>query len=108
MLRSEVDWFPRFLAICQCHLEWWITEGETDYDTMKRILRCEHLRQVQDVLNDYKDEDFSHLVHTKQTLAQKLVAREKRHWLRNWWLAKRVSRTNTSCIGVIISRPSHE
>ena len=85
MLRSEVDWFPRFLAICQCHLEWWMTEGDTDYDTMKRVLQCENRRQVQEILNDYKDVDFSDLIHTKQTLAQKLVAREmsepNRHFL---------------------------
>ena len=85
MLRSEVDWFPRFLTICQCHLEWWMTEGDADYDTMKRILRCENQRQVEDVLNDYKDVDFRDLVHTKQNLAQTLVAREKsdpnRHFL---------------------------
>ena len=54
-----------------------MTEGETDYETMKRVLQCENPREVQEVLNDYKDEDFSDLVHTKQTLAQKLVAREK-------------------------------
>ena len=77
MLRSEVDWFPRFLAICQCHMEWWMTKGDRDYETMKRVLRCENPREVQEVLNDYKDVDFNDLVHTKQTLAQKLVAREK-------------------------------
>ena len=79
MLRSEVDWFPRFLAICQCHLEWWMTEGDVDYDTMKRVLRCENRRQVQDVLKDYKDVDFRDLIHTKQNFAQRVVAYEKSH-----------------------------
>ena len=79
MLRSEVDWFPRFLRICECHLKWWMTEGDRDYDTMKRVLRCENRRQVQDVLNGYKDVEFSDLVHTKHRLAQLVVAYEKSH-----------------------------
>ena len=54
-----------------------MTEGETDYETMKRVLQCENRRQVQEVLNDYKDVDFRDLFHTKQKLAQKLVACEK-------------------------------
>ena len=54
-----------------------MTKGESDYETMKRVLRCENPREVQEVLNDYKDVEFRDLVHTKQTLAQKLVAREK-------------------------------
>ena len=54
-----------------------MTKGDRDYETMKRVLRCENPREVQEVLNDYKDVEFRDLVHTKQTLAQKLVAREK-------------------------------
>ena len=92
MLRSEVEWFLRFLAICQCHLEWWMTEGDTDHDTMKCVLRCENLRQVQDILNDCKETHFGDLVHAKQTLAQKLVAREKsepnRHFLHQGYYFK--------------------
>ena len=99
MLRSQVEWFPRFLAICQCHLEWWMTEGDKDYETMKRVLQCENPRQVQEVLNDYKDEEFSHFVHTKQTLAQKLVAREKsepnKRFLHQLNYTKRVTLTDT-------------
>ena len=79
MLRSEVDWFPRFLRICEGHLKWWMTEGDVDYDTMKRVLRCENQRQVQDVLNDYKETHFRDLTHTKQTLAQRVGAYEKSH-----------------------------
>ena len=60
-------------------------EGDADYDTMKRVLRCENQRQVQDVLNDFKDTEFRDLAHTKQNLAEKLVTREKsdpnRHFL---------------------------
>ena len=79
MLRSEVDWFPRFLHICEYHLKWWMTEGDVDYETMKLVLRRENRRQVQDVLNDYKETHFRDLVHTKQTLAQRVVAYEKSH-----------------------------
>ena len=79
MLRSEVNWFPRFLDICECHLKWWMTEGDMDYETMKLVLRCENRRQVQDVLNDYKERHFSDLINTKQKLAQRVVAYEKSH-----------------------------
>ena len=77
MLRSEVDCFPRFLAICRNHLNWWMTRGETDHETMQRVLRCTHKREVQNVLDDYKDTHFNDLVHTKLKLAKTLVAREK-------------------------------
>ena len=69
-----------------------MTEGDRDYDTMKRVLQCENQRQVQEVLNDYKDVDFSDFIHTKQTLAQKLVARKKsepnRHFLHQGYYFK--------------------
>ena len=67
----------RFLAICQQLMNWWMTEGDVDHQAMQRVLRCTHKREVQGVLDDYKDVDFSDLVHTKQKLAQTLVVCEK-------------------------------
>ena len=76
-----------------------MSEGDQDYETMKRVLKCENPREVQEVLNDYKDEEFSHFVHTKQTLAQTLVAREKsepnKRFLHQLNYTKRVTLTDT-------------
>ena len=58
-------------------MNWWMTEGEADHEAMQRVLRCTHKRDVQTVLDDYKDTHFSDLIHTKQKLAQTLVARQK-------------------------------
>ena len=77
MLRSEVNWFPRFLRLCQCHLKWWMGEEDMDYEAMQHILRCEGRREVCAFLRGYKETAFTDLIQSFLDSAQFLVAREK-------------------------------
>ena len=81
MLRSEVNWFPRFLRLCQCHLKWWMGEQDMDYEAMQHILRCEGRRDVYTFLNGYKETAFTDLIQSKLRFAQFLVAREEQELL---------------------------
>ena len=77
MLRSEVNWFPRFLRLCQCHLKWRMGEEDMDYEAMQHILRCEGRREVYAFLRGYKETAFTDLIQSFLDSAQFLVAREK-------------------------------
>ena len=77
MLRSEVNWFPRFLRLCQSHLKWWMGEEDMDYEAMQHILRCEGRREVYAFLRGYKETAFTDLIQSFLDSAQFLVAREK-------------------------------
>ena len=77
MFRSEIEWFPRFLAICKSQLDWRMDERDVECEPMKRILQCTGKRDVQAVLNAYNQENFTDHIQYKLELVQKLVAREK-------------------------------
>ena len=77
MLRSEVNWFPRFLRLCECHLKWCMGEEDMDYEAMQHILRCEGIREVYAFLRGYKETAFTDLIQSFLDSAQFLVAREK-------------------------------
>ena len=79
MLRSEVEWFPRFLAICKSQLDWCMSERDVEYQPMKEVLQCSSKREVQAVLNAYNQENFTDHIQYKLLLAQRLVAREKKY-----------------------------
>ena len=81
MLRSEVNWFPRFLRLCQCHLKWIMREEDMDYEAMQHILRCEGRREVYAFLNRYKETAFTDLIQSKLRFAQFLVTREEQELL---------------------------
>ena len=77
MLRSEVEWFPRFQAICQSQLDWYMSEGDVDYQAMKQVLQCSGKREVQAFLNEYNQTPFTDHIQYKLQLAQRLMTREK-------------------------------
>ena len=67
MLRSEVDWFPRFIAYCEYYL---LTMSEVeegcliqDKATLRRVAACDGWRQVQTILDAYRETAFTDLVH---------------------------------------------
>ena len=76
MLSSEAKWFPRFVLICRAHLKWVMNPEEQDYEWMQRVTECGSGRQVQSVLQAYKQSHFNDLVHCKQEQAKKIVAIE--------------------------------
>jgi len=78
MLRSEVEWFPRFLAICESQLKY-MHERNVECEPMRQILQCSGKRGVQAVLNAYNQENFTDHIQYKLLLAQRLVAREKKY-----------------------------
>ena len=77
-----------------------MTKADMDYEAMKLVLCCESRRQVQDVLIDYKETYFRDLIHTKQKLAQRVVAYKKSHTDKTLFLVKRMSSAGTSPAGV--------
>ena len=81
MLRSEVNWFPRFLRLCECHLKWWMGEQDMDYEAMQHILRCEGRREVYAFLNRYKETALTDLIQSKLRFAQFLTVREEQELL---------------------------
>ena len=80
MLRSEVEWFPRFLQICVSYLHcirW--REDHHDYPPMQCVLKCQSKREVQSFLNTYRDTDFRKMIQLRMVEAQKITAIEKRN-----------------------------
>ena len=78
MLRSEVEWFPRFILVCRQVLNWMNPE-ETDYEPMKRVTQCETQRQVQTILKVYNQPHFDDFVHTQEVRVKKIIAIENGH-----------------------------
>ena len=74
MLRSEATWFPRFIAICESKVEYWMYPHDSHYEWMQRVAQSK--RQVQDVLKAYNNEDFTEWIHSLLETARKIVARE--------------------------------
>ena len=81
MLRSEVKWFPRFIQICNNYFMHWMGEEDIDCEAMKHTLQCKCQREVCSFLNTYNETAFREFIQTKQELAQKVAAREKRYEL---------------------------
>lgn len=69
MLRSETQWFPRFITICQNWLDHVLNPQETDYEWIRRVTECESRREVQSVLKAYNQLHFDDLVRTQEVLA---------------------------------------
>ena len=67
MLRSEVDWFPRFIAYCQYYVPTMPEDEEgsliQDKSTLKRVSVCDGWREVQTILDEYRETAFSDLVY---------------------------------------------
>jgi len=79
MLRSEVEWFPRFIAICKNQLDWW-SENDCDYDALKYIIEhCENSREVWGFLMEYNETYFIELIQRWQSIAKKCIKREREH-----------------------------
>ena len=75
MLRSEAEWFPRFILRYIAMLRRTYSFQE-DYETVKQICLCSSYRQVRSIVKAYNDEDFENLIHTQEVLAKKKVARD--------------------------------
>ena len=85
MLRSEVEWFPRFIVICKTRLKY-MNPNETDYEPMRQVTECESYRQVRSIVKAYNGEGFDDLVHTQRVLAEKKRERERgREKNEFWW-----------------------
>ena len=78
MLRSEADWFPRFILICITMLHR-MHECQGDYEAVRDICLCSSYREVRSIVKAYNDEDFENLIHMQEVLAKKAVARENGH-----------------------------
>ena len=67
MLRSEVDWFPRFIAYCQYYVPTMPEDEEgsliQDKATLRRVSVCDRWREVQTILDEYGETAFGDLVH---------------------------------------------
>ena len=67
MLRSESEWFPRFIRYCRYHLLVMPEDEEgsviQDKVMLKRVADCEGWRQVQTLCNDYGETAISDLVY---------------------------------------------
>ena len=67
MLRSEVDWFPRFIAYCEYYLPTMPEDEEgspiQDKATLRRVAACDGWRQVQTILDAYRETAFTDLVY---------------------------------------------
>ena len=67
MLRSEVDWFPRFIAYCEYYLPTMPEDEEgsliQDKSTLRRVSVCDGWREVQTILDEYRETAFSDLVY---------------------------------------------
>ena len=68
MLRSEVDWFPRFIAYCEYYLPT-VPEDEEgnliqDKATLRCVAACDGWREVQTILDAYRETAFTDLVYT--------------------------------------------
>ena len=75
MLRSEAEWFPRFILRCIAMLRRMYSFQE-DYDTVKQICLCSSYRQVRSIANAYNDEDFENLIHNERVIAEKLARKQ--------------------------------
>ena len=79
MLRSEVEWFPRFIAICKYYHECW-NEDDMDYEALKHVIECcECWREVWSFLMEYNETYFREQIQTWQALAKRCVTREREH-----------------------------
>ena len=76
MLRSEAPLFPRFIGICVCKHTYWMNKDNEFYPWMKRVSECESSRQVQDVLKEYNNKEFTDWIHSLQETAKKVAVRE--------------------------------
>ena len=67
MLRSEIDWFPRFIAYCQYYVPTMPEDEEgsliQDKSTLRRVSVCDGWREVQTILDEYRETAFSDLVY---------------------------------------------
>ena len=67
MLRSKTEWFPRFIRYCRYHVI--IMRGDEegsviqDKAMLERVAACEGFREVQNILNEYRETAFSDLVY---------------------------------------------
>ena len=70
MLRSESEWFPRFIRYCRLSSASYARrrrkECIQDKAMLKRVAACEGWRQVQTLCNDYGETAFSDLVYELQ------------------------------------------
>ena len=65
MLRSEVEWFRRFILICETRLSW-INPEEMDYVPMQR--------QICSIMKAHNQPHFENLIHTQEELMKKAMA----------------------------------
>ena len=70
MLRSEAEWFPRFILRYIAMLRRMYSFQE-DYERVKQICLCSSYRQVRSIVKAYNDEDFENLIHTQEVLAKR-------------------------------------
>ena len=67
MLRIEVDWFPRFIAYCEYYLPTMPGDEEgsliQDKAILRRVAACDGWRQVQTILDEYRETAFTDLFY---------------------------------------------
>jgi len=66
MLRSEVQWFPRFIRLCESMLKGRMNPEEYDYKPMEQITQCDRMRGVRTIVQAYNNEDFEDWIHCGQ------------------------------------------
>jgi len=76
MLRSEAEWFPRFILRCIAMLRRMYSFQE-DYETVKQICICSSYRQVRSLVKAYNDEDFENLIHNERVIAEKIAGNRR-------------------------------
>ena len=70
MLRSEVQWFPRFIRLCEHMLKGRMNPEEYDYEPMEQITRCDSMRHVRTIVRAYNNEDFEDWIHCLEEVAK--------------------------------------
>ena len=67
MLRSKVDWFPRFIACCQYYVPTMPEDEEgsliQDKATLRRVSVCDGWREMQTILDENGETAFDDLVY---------------------------------------------
>ena len=80
MLRSEVEWFPRFIRYCHYHLLIMPEDEEgsviQDNAMLKCVADCEGYQKVQTILDTYRETAFSDLVH-RMALGAKIYSEDQ-------------------------------
>ena len=78
MLRSEVRWFPKFIALCR-HSYAYTHQQSMDHEDMTRVVEeCKGFRDVQTLLNRSMETAFKDEIWTYRHLAKSWLKKLER------------------------------